>query len=221
VSDHASIVTSILPADVDAAAREIGSVPPGPDPIELRADRLAARDVAALVAGTARRLIVAVRRVTNGGCFDGTEKARRKMLQAALDAGADWIDVEWGSELGVLAAGPHANRVILSDHGVPCERDALGRRFEKMSESPAARLKIVARAERPSQIVAIRDLLRDRVRDHADGKLDPLLYAMARLGINRLLGQPLDESVEELSPDLAGRSLDHRVQKIAVNRHAG
>ena len=159
---RASIVTSVLPGDVDAAAREIAGLPPGPDPIELRADRLSAQDVAGLLAATERQLIVSVRRVTQGGHFDGLEQTRRDTLQAALDAGARWIDVEWGSEAAVLADGPHADRVILSDHGAPCERHTLEQRVERMSESHAARLKIVARAERPSQIVAIRDLLRDR-----------------------------------------------------------
>ncbi len=160
--DRAFIVTSVLPGDADDAARKIATVPPGPDPIELRADRLSAQDVTDLVAATERRLIVTVRRVTDGGHFNGTEETRRDTLQAALDAGADWIDVEWDSESAALAAGPHADRVILSDHGAPCERDALVQRVERMSELPAARLKVVARAERPSQIVAIRDLLRNR-----------------------------------------------------------
>ncbi len=47
-----SIVVSILPSDAAAAAQELEAVPPGPAPIELRADRLTTQDVAALVAGT-------------------------------------------------------------------------------------------------------------------------------------------------------------------------
>jgi len=162
VSGAPSIVVSILPGNAAAAARELEAIPPGSDPIELRADRLSAQDVAALVAGTERELIVTVRRVADGGNHEGGERARCETLQAALAAGARWIDVEWGGELAALADGPHAHRVILSDHGAPCERNALEQRVERMSRSLAARLKIVARADRPSQIVAIRDLLRDR-----------------------------------------------------------
>jgi len=162
VRGQASIITSILPGDANAARRELETLPPAPDPIELRAERLSASDVAALVAASTRELIVTLRRPQDGGTYPGSEQQRRATLQAALDAGARWIDVEWGSESAALAEGPHADRVILSDHGAACERETLERRVERMSGSLAARLKVVARAERPSQIVAIRDLLRDR-----------------------------------------------------------
>lgn len=182
MSGSSSIIISILPSDAAAAAHELEAIPPGPDPIELRADRLSAQDVAALVAGTEREFIVAVRRKVDGGSYEGDERARRATLQAALDAGARWIDVEWGGELAAMADGPYADRVILSDHGAPCERDTLEQRVERMSRSLAARLKIVARADRPSQIVVIRDLLRD----HPDERL--CAFALGTAGaLSRLL----------------------------------
>ncbi|NIM00103.1 MAG: type I 3-dehydroquinate dehydratase [Acidobacteria bacterium] len=160
-----SIVTSVRADNREAAVGAIAALPPGPDPIELRADRLSADEVAAVVSGTERELIVTVRRTVDGGSFDGDEKTRHGILAAALAAGARWVDVEWGSELAVLAEGADAGRVILSDHGATCETRELERRVEAMSSSGAARLKIVAPAERPAQILAIRDLLRRRSDD--------------------------------------------------------
>ena len=214
MSGRVSIVTSFRPVDVADAAREFRTLPPGSDPVELRADCLSTQEVAALVAGTERDLIVTVRRAVEGGDYRGTEQARVEMLQAALDAGARWIDVEWGSEAATLAGGPDADRVILSDHGAPCELETLVQRVERMSGSPAARLKVVANAERPVQIVAIRDLLRGRRDDRlcafalgAPGALSRVLapawgswgtYASARLGAETAPGQFTAEQLRHL-----------------------
>ncbi len=157
---RASIVTSILAVGTAAARDAIAGLPAGSDPIELRADRMTAAEVGDIVSSVDRELIVTVRRRVDGGTFDGGEQTRVEILRAALTAGARWIDVEWGSEAESLAGGGAAGRIILSDHGAVCEADELRRRLDAMSVSPAARLKIVARADDPGQIPAIRDLLK-------------------------------------------------------------
>ena len=162
-----SIVASILPTDRKAAADEIAALAQYPDAVELRADHLGAADISSLVGRSECELIVTVRRRVDGGGFEGDEAQRREMLLAALLAGARWIDVEQDNNLASLADGPDASRIILSDHGATCEPQDLERRVERLSRSRAARLKIVARAGRPSQVLAIRRVLRDR----ADGRL--------------------------------------------------
>ena len=157
-----TVVISIPPGPAGRVRRDLASIPCTSDTVELRADNLTTSDLTELVGGAARELIVSVRRPVDGGKFSGSDAERRAMFQAALDAGARWIDVEWGSAASELADGVHADRVILSDHGAACEHAPLTQRLERMSRSKAARLKLVARADRPSQIVAIRDLLRDR-----------------------------------------------------------
>ncbi len=161
------IVVSILPADAVQARQELDALSPDFGPVELRADHLSATDVAGFVASTPRDVIVTVRRVGDGGGYTGDERARRGMIEAALEAGARWVDVEGDSDLADLAEGPHAGRVILSDHGLPCDRETLRRRIARRVVSRAARLKVVATAERPSQIVAIREVLLE----HGDGRL--------------------------------------------------
>lgn len=159
-----AIVTSILEPDAEAVERRFADVPPGSSLVEIRADHLRAREVAGLVARSPRPTIVAARRPVDGGGFDGSEEERRAILEAALDAGAAFVDVEHDGALETLAWGPAAGRVILSHHGGSCDARALARRLGAMASSPAARLKIVPVAEAPEDAWAIRSLLETAAR---------------------------------------------------------
>ena len=229
MSGSGAIVASVPASGRAAAAREIAALPHGPDPIELRADRLGVEDVGALVAGAERELIVTVRRREDGGAFEGDEAQRRRMLLAALTAGARWIDVESGGALAVLADGPEASRVILSDHDAVCEREDLEERVERLARSPAARLKLVARAERPAQVLAIRDVLRGRADRRLcafaageSGALSRVLalawgswgtYAAVRRGAQTARGQ---FTVEELSALYGVKRIGASTQIVAL-----
>ena len=72
-----AIVTSILEATAPAVERRFAEVPPGSAFVEIRADRLRAPDVAALVARAPRPAIVAARVPADGGSFDGSAGERR------------------------------------------------------------------------------------------------------------------------------------------------
>ena len=179
-----AIVTSILESTAQAAERRFAEVPPGSAFVEIRADRLRAQEVAALVARSPRPAIVAARVPADGGSFEGSAGERRAILEAALDAGAAFVDVEHGGALEGLACGPAAGRVILSHHGGPCTSAALLARLRAMAELPAARLKIVPVAGSPAEARAVRETLQ------AAARLDrPLAaFAMGRAGAaSRLL----------------------------------
>jgi 3-dehydroquinate dehydratase/shikimate dehydrogenase len=64
------------------------------DLIELRLDKVDQPDVAAALEGRRRPVIVTCRAQWEGGDFRGSEEERRRILEAALAAGAEYVDVE-------------------------------------------------------------------------------------------------------------------------------
>jgi shikimate dehydrogenase/3-dehydroquinate dehydratase type I len=153
------VVCSILERTVEATHRRLRSAPSGCGLVEIRGDHLGEADLAGLVGGAGRPVVVTVRRTADGGFFDGSEEQRRGMLRAALASGARFIDVEHGSALRDLAEGDDAERVILSHHGAECGSSELLATYRAMATSAAARLKIVPAARSIGQAEAVRDLL--------------------------------------------------------------
>ncbi len=154
------VVCSIAPKGADEATRALNVAPVGCALVELRADRLRPDETASLVRRTGRRLIVTIRREENGGGFDGSEEERRRALLAALQAGARFVDVEWDGALASLAdERDYRSRVILSLHGAACRADELLSLYRRMCDRRGIPLKIVASADSPSQLPALRRLL--------------------------------------------------------------
>jgi len=177
------VVCSILEREVEALLAAVREAPAGCGLVEIRADHIPSATLGDLVRRCDRPVVVTIRRGAEGGGFEGSEGERRAGLLGALAAGARFVDVEWNSPLADLARGPLASRVILSDHGAPCREQELRARYERLAETAAARLKIVAAADSVEQAVAIRDLLR-----HARGEGRLACFALGRAGaLTRLL----------------------------------
>jgi len=154
------VVCSILDADPGAALARIAAAPSGCGLVELRADRMHASDVAAVVRRSARPLVVTVRSTRDGGAFDGSEDERVAALAAALAAGARFVDVEHGSAAAALAAAPEADgRVIVSSHGGACDVAALLSTWRAMGACRAAVRKLVPFARTPDDVLAVRAFL--------------------------------------------------------------
>ena len=153
------VVHSILEQTPEAVARRLAESPRACALVEIRADGLRAADVAGLVRRAGRPVVVAVRSPEGGGSFDGSTEEKMAILQAALDAGSAFVDVEWDGPLRAMASGPLAARTILSHHGAPCDASALVPLFDAMAETKAHGLKIVPGATRPTDLRAIRGLL--------------------------------------------------------------
>ena len=154
------VVHSILEVTPEAAERRLAESPPACVGVEIRADSLRAADVAGLVRRSGMPVVVTVRSPVDGGSFDGSTEEKHGILQAALDAGSAFVDVEWNGPLRHFASGPRAARTILSHHGSPCDVSSLAALFEAMAWTKAALLKIVPRVLRPPELYAVRDLLR-------------------------------------------------------------
>ncbi len=153
------VVDSILESTPEAVARRLAASPRAAALVEIRADRLRALDVAGLIRRSERPVVATVRGPADGGSFDGSVEEKRAILEAALGAGAAFVDVEWEGPLRDLASGVHAPRTIVSHHGAPCASACLDGIYEGMAGTKAARLKIVPKATRPRELAAVRGLL--------------------------------------------------------------
>src|SRR5574342_428178 len=128
------IIRSLSERDLPSMRAAILSAPEKADALEVRLDALAGLDPAdlpALFEGSARPLIACCRRRRDGGQFRGSEARRREILWGAVEAGASYVDLEWGPEgreLAAQAAGVSGLGVILSHHdwkGMPRDLAAL------------------------------------------------------------------------------------------------
>lgn len=92
------------------------------DLVELRLDLVRDPDVAAALDGRMLPAIVTCRPAWQGGGFTGSEEERAQLLARALELGAEYVDVEWRSEVEALLKSTGGRRIVLSAHdfgGVP------------------------------------------------------------------------------------------------------
>jgi 3-dehydroquinate dehydratase / shikimate dehydrogenase len=158
----------------------------GADLIELRLDTVDRPDVAAALEGRRRPVLVTCRATWEGGHFKGSEEERQRILREALEAGAEFVDIEWKAE-GVerWLRVEDRPRVVLSYHdfeGMPADLAGVVR---EMRATGAGVVKVAARAK------ALRDLLPllDAGRAHAAAGGDDANAASASVGAGAAAGQ--------------------------------
>src|SRR5438094_277002 len=86
------------------------------DMVELRLDGVRDVDVAGALEGRRVPVLVTCRPTWEGGLFDGTEEERRRVLEQAIAAGAEYVDVEWAAGFDDLVGAATQSRVVLSNH---------------------------------------------------------------------------------------------------------
>lgn len=116
----------------------------GADLIELRLDYVDRPDVAGALAGRAVPVIVTCRPTWEGGRFAGSERERLDLLGAALDAGAEFVDVEWRADFRPLIRRHGGDRVVISSHDFEAIPDDIGDRYRAMRGTGAAVVKVAA-----------------------------------------------------------------------------
>ncbi|HXW03807.1 MAG TPA: type I 3-dehydroquinate dehydratase [Vicinamibacterales bacterium] len=161
----------------------------GADLVELRLDGLAQPDVAAALAGRRLPVIVTCRPSWEGGGFTGTEDDRRRILERALDLGADYVDLEAGAPFTQdLIRRRGGRRIVLSQHSFDRVPADLPARYAAMQASGAEVVKIAVGASRLSDLLplfALADGRRPDFRDH-------VLIGMGAAGVpSRVLGARL------------------------------
>jgi 3-dehydroquinate dehydratase/shikimate dehydrogenase len=89
----------------------------GADLVELRLDLVDRPDVAGALAGRRVPVIVTCRASWEGGRFAGGEDERRRILESAIDLGAEYVDVEEAAGFaGDLIRSRGGRGVVVSSH---------------------------------------------------------------------------------------------------------
>lgn len=112
------------------------------DLVELRLDGVADPDPVAALHGRSTPVIVTCRPAWEGGAFDGDEATRQSLLEQALRAGADFVDVEWAADWRPAFVARWADRVVLSSHDFQQTPADLASRAAAMSATGAAVVKV-------------------------------------------------------------------------------
>jgi 3-dehydroquinate dehydratase/shikimate dehydrogenase len=128
------------------------------DLIELRLDGVAALDVPAALAGRPRPVVVTCRPAWDGGRYTAGEDDRLAVLKAAIDAGAEYVDVEWKALRAAPARG--LSRLVLSHHDFSSTPADLADRFAAMHAAGADVVKVAVTAVCLSDCIRLRDAAR-------------------------------------------------------------
>ncbi len=143
------------------------AVDPAVDLVELRLDSVADPDVGRVLAGRGRPVVVTCRPTWEGGRFTGSEEERRRLLTQAVDAGADYVDVEWRAGFDDLVRRRGGQGIVLSMHdfeGVPAD---LAARYRAMRATGAEVVKLAVRARRLCDTLPLLELGRAAAAEEA------------------------------------------------------
>ena len=124
------------------------------DMVELRLDGVEDIDVRQALSGRTLPVIATCRPTWEGGRFDGSEERRRAFLLEALDAGAEYVDVEWRAGFADVV-GRDPRRIVISSHdfgGVPSD---LVSRAAAMRQTGAGTIKIALTATHLSDVLPL------------------------------------------------------------------
>ncbi|HET9272059.1 MAG TPA: type I 3-dehydroquinate dehydratase, partial [Vicinamibacterales bacterium] len=125
------------------------------DMVELRLDGVSDLDVAGALQGRRTPAVVTCRASWEGGRFDGSEEERRAILRRALDAGAEFVDVEWRAGFDDVIARDPA-RVVVSFHDFTGKPAGLEDRVAAMRRTGAGTIKVAYASRTLSDTLPLR-----------------------------------------------------------------
>ena len=106
------------------------------DLVELRLDLVDRPDVAGALAGRRVPVVVTCRASWEGGQFQGSEEERRRILESALELGAEYIDVEADAGFAPDLIRSRAGRgIVLSSHCFGAPPSDLADRYARLRAS--------------------------------------------------------------------------------------
>ena len=138
------------------------------DMVEVRLDGVADLDVAGVLQGRRKPVVVTCRPGWEGGQFTGAEEDRHRILAQALSLGAEFVDVEWAALHGTHRPGfgdivqSDASRVVVSSHdfeGVPGDLEG---RARDMRSYGAAVIKVAVMPRALRETLPLLDIARER-----------------------------------------------------------
>ncbi|VAX28270.1 Shikimate 5-dehydrogenase I alpha [hydrothermal vent metagenome] len=163
------ICIPIVGPTMDKALLDISSAEKFADIIELRLDLIARFELPVLLKATSLPLIVTNRTKTEGGQWKGSEQERVQVLHQAIEAGADYVDIETSTPKELLKPildHKSQTKIILSYHNFSNTMEDLNPLYEIMCELPGDILKIVTYAQDISDNLKIFNLLKRAQKDN-------------------------------------------------------
>ncbi|NOX36484.1 MAG: type I 3-dehydroquinate dehydratase [Calditrichaeota bacterium] len=156
------------------------------DLVELRLDRFQQVDFPALRQLFSRPLIYTCRLASEGGHWQDAPEKRIPLFQSAIEAGFDYIDVEFESAEKIV---PHLQvqetQLILSHHTDCADPETLIARLRQMFTLPAAVYKLIYRAHHLNDNLLTRKLI-EVAREQG---VRYIIHAMGEEGqLSRILG---------------------------------
>jgi 3-dehydroquinate dehydratase/shikimate dehydrogenase len=154
------------------------------DIVELRLDGVDRPDGRAAIEGRRRPVIVTCRAAWEGGGFRGTEEERQRVLAAALEAGAEYVDVEAAATFApALVDSRRGHGVVLSAHLFGDPPADLAERARRMRATGAEVVKIAIEARRLSDMVPLLAISECPVFSAPDDDNGHVLLAMGEAGV--------------------------------------
>jgi 3-dehydroquinate dehydratase/shikimate dehydrogenase len=142
------VIVASAPTTAELRRRRDAAAAAGADLVELRLDSVADPDVSAALAGRTVPVIATCRPEWEGGAFKDSEAERRKILECALQQGAEYVDIEFKAGFAAdVIASTHGKRIVLSSHdfkGVPAD---LNERVRAMRAAGAEIVKVAVMAQ--------------------------------------------------------------------------
>ena len=128
----------------------------GADLVEVRLDHLEQPDAAAAIEGRRRPVIATCRAAWEGGRFQGSEEERRRILESAIAAGAEFVDVEAAAGFAPdIIRARRGRGVVISTHLHGSIPQDLAQRAAAMRSSGAEIVKIAIEANAVSDVLPL------------------------------------------------------------------
>ncbi|MEK9630073.1 MAG: shikimate dehydrogenase [Nitrospinota bacterium] len=143
------ICVPIIGSSMPRALEQIAAAEKVADILELRLDLIGSPDLKTLLNEVSKPVIVTNRSKLDGGQFKGNEEERVQALRDAMEAGADYVDIEVSTPrefLQPFLEGHDTSRIIISYHDFSHTPEDINPLFDAMNDLPGGIIKIVTYA---------------------------------------------------------------------------
>ncbi|MEO7276153.1 MAG: shikimate dehydrogenase [Vicinamibacterales bacterium] len=143
-------------------ARDDAFATGGADLVEMRLDHTDHPDVAAALAGRTGPVILTCRAPWEGGRFAGSEEERRRILEHAVQAGAEYVDVEAAAAFApALIASCGGRGIVVSRHQFDAPPRDLASSYRDLRSRGAQVAKLAVAVDRLRDMLPLFELGRD------------------------------------------------------------
>ncbi len=210
------LCVSLLPGDSKELKKALAEAA-NADLIEIRLDYLPNANLKEIRRLTNRPLIITLRTTREGGYWEGSYKDYLKVIQKAIKAKMDYVDVEWRTlkKESDLPAKREDTRIILSHHSAETDETVLQSILREMAQVQADIYKLVFPGETlGDNLKAVRLTNEARALNipyiiHATGELAQLSRIMGALSGNQWTYTALQHDQLTASGQLVWHEAEH------------